>query len=282
MPVQTQTEFLELVRKSGLISDAVLERFLAAGEPTSAADAANLLQARGLLTPFQAKVLLAGRHTGMILGQYKILDQIGRGGMGIVFLAEHQKLNRKVAIKVLPRDKVTDKLAVDRFYREARALAALDHPNIVKAYDVSNDNGIHHVVMEYIQGVNLQDQLDEQGPLPWREAAGYVAQACRGLQHAHERGLVHRDVKPSNLLVDQQGTLKILALGLARCFADEADNLTGRLADKREITGSADYIAPEIALGSEKLDIRADIYSLGVTLYALVTGKPPFTGSAMQ
>src|SRR5262245_15044417 len=170
MAVQDSTEFLETVCKSGLVEKNVVGTFLSSERPSTPAAAADSMVAKGLLTKFQAKMLLAGRHAGLLLGPYKILDQIGRGGMGIVFLAEHQKLNRKVALKVLPRDKVTDKLAVDRFYREARALAALDHPNIVKAYDVSNDNGIHHVVMEYIQGVNLQDQLDEQGPLPWREA----------------------------------------------------------------------------------------------------------------
>jgi hypothetical protein len=147
----------------------------------------------------------------------------------------------------------------------------------VKAHDVDEFEGVHYFVMEYVQGSSLQQQLDQKGPLPWKMVVNYITQACYGLQHAHKKGLVHRDIKPGNLLVDQRGTLKILDLGLARCFSNEQDNVTGEIGGT--VMGSVDYIAPEQAQGSDALDIRTDLYSLGCTFFTLVTGKPPFEGS---
>jgi serine/threonine protein kinase len=281
MLTSSSTDFLELVHKSGLVEERTVQGIFVNQAPPSPTQAAEQLVKRGVLTSFQAKMLLAGRHRGLVLGPYKILDQIGRGGMGIVYLAEHKKLQRQVAIKVLPKDKTTDQLTLERFYREARAVAALDHPNIVQAYDVGECMGIHYFAMEYVRGTNLQDHLLRKGPLPWKVAVGYMAQVCWGLQHAHTRGLVHRDIKPGNLLVDRSGTVKILDLGLARCFTKAQDNLTANLSDGCEITGSIDYIAPEQAVGGAQ-DIRTDIYSLGATFFALMAGKPPFSGSAAQ
>jgi serine/threonine protein kinase len=275
----TPTQFLECVRKSGLVAEEALNQalgteaeFLDTGEITE-----RLLQ-KQLLTEFQAKMLRSGVHKGLVIGPYKILEQIGKGGMGVVFLAEHQKLQRQVAIKVLPKDKTKDKVALERFYREARAVAALDHANIVKAHDVNEHDGLHYFVMEYVKGANLQQVLDQKGPVPWKQAVHYISQACWGLQHASKKGLVHRDIKPGNLLVDKKGGLKILDLGLARCFQNSQDNVTGDLGDG-SIMGSVDYIAPEQALGSDTVDVRTDLYSLGCTFFALVTGKPPFEGS---
>jgi serine/threonine protein kinase len=282
MSVGAPTEFQDSLKKSGLVEPAALAGACPHGLPDDAHDAAQILVDKGLLTRFQAKMLLQGKHRGLLFGPYRLLDQIGRGGMGIVYLAEHSKLQRQVAIKVLPKEKTSDKLALDRFYREARAAASLDHPNIVKAYDVGEHMGIHYFAMEYVLGVNLQTQLTQKGPLPWRTAARFVAQACEGLQHAHERRLVHRDIKPANLLVDKQGTLKILDFGLARCFLKAIDNLTAIHSTGDDIIGSVDYMAPELAMGKQQCDIRADLYSLGVTLFALIVGKPPFRGSAAQ
>jgi serine/threonine protein kinase len=282
-PVQDASAFLALVAKSGLIAEDALADQFDGDLFEKPAQAAEFMVKQGVLTAFQARVLLAGKHKGLVLGPYKILDQLGRGGMGIVYLAEHEKLQCKRAIKVLPKENTSDALALDRFYREARAVAALDHPNIVKAYDVAEADGVHYFVMEYVQGVNLQTHLQQKGPLPWKPAVGFVAQACKGLQHAHERGMVHRDIKPGNLLVDRQGILKILDLGLARCFKNEKDNLTGKYGDSSdEFMGSVDFMAPEVALGDQAVDIRTDIYSLGVTLFSLVVGKPPFEGSPAQ
>lgn len=282
MPVETALQFRELVAKSSLLSEEVLDRFFAENSPATSSEAARLLIEKGLLTRFQATMLLAGRHRGLVLGPYKLLEQIGQGGMGVVYLAEHVKLHRQVALKILPQKSTKDKLALERFYREARAVAALDHPNIVRAYDVGEVDGVHYLAMEYVPGINLQTHIDKKGPMPWRVAVGFISQACRGLQHAHERGMVHRDIKPGNLLVDRQGTLKILDLGLARCFRNDQDNLTAKFAQNEELTGSLDYMAPEVARGEQAIDIRSDIYSLGLTLYALVTGKPPYEGSPAQ
>jgi serine/threonine protein kinase len=283
MSVATSNEFLESLRKSGLLEEALIEKKVSSysgdGDPQKLAE--YLIQQK-VLTNFQARSLLAGRYKGLVIGPYRILDKIGQGGMGIVYLAEHEKLQRRVAIKILPEDKTKDKLALERFYREARAAAALDHQNIVKAHDVCEYNGLHFLVMEYIDGANLQKYVDTKGPLPWKTALNIVIQSCRGLQHAHERNMVHRDIKPGNILVDKSGQVKILDLGLARSFEQKKDNLTQDLSDGKDVMGSIDYISPEQAIGSEKIDIRADIYSLGATLYTLVTGRPPVEGTTAQ
>jgi serine/threonine protein kinase/peroxiredoxin len=284
MAVATSNEFLESLRKSGLIETEVLDEALSTytgttEEPTKIAE--YLIQKK-MLTSFQAKSLLAGRYKGLIIGSYRMMDKIGAGGMGIVYLAEHDKLKRRVAIKILPEDKTRDKLSLERFYREARAAAALDHPNIVKAFDVNEHQGLHYLVMEYIDGTNLQKYLDTKGPMPWKTAVNIVIQSCKGLQHAHERNMVHRDIKPGNILVDKTGQVKILDLGLARSFQISQDNLTMDLSDGKDVMGSIDYIAPEQAIANNKVDVRADIYSLGATLYCLITGKPPVEGTTAQ
>ena len=278
----TSVELLVLFRKSGLYDEKPFrEHFPYDDElPPDARECATVLIRAGFLTNFQAKQLLAGRHRGFTLGTYRILEPIGQGGMGVVFLGEHTTLKRRVAIKVLPAEKAKDKLSLERFYREARAAAALSHPNIVGLYDVSQGGGVHFLAMEYVEGTDLQALMAKTGPLHHAQAASYVAQAAAGLQHAHGKGIVHRDIKPANLILAKDGVIKLLDLGLARSLANEADALTGRLGDG-EVAGTADYIAPEQALGQPS-DARADIYSLGATLYALVAGHPPFTGSTTQ
>ncbi|MBY0229238.1 MAG: serine/threonine protein kinase [Gemmataceae bacterium] len=247
-----------------------------------AGDSSQMLEgmiAEGLLTRFQAKLLLEGKHKGFFLGPYKVLKPIGKGGMGVVYLAEHGELGRKVAVKVLASERVTEPGAIERFRREARAAGALDHPNIVRAHDICTVGKTHFLVMEHIDGRSLEQILRAKGRLPWHVAAGYIAQAALALQHAHERGLVHRDIKPANLLVDKAGVVKMLDLGLARFYEDRDDNLTERLGG-RAIIGTPDYISPEQVLG--QLDIRSDIYSLGGTLYALIEGRPPFPGGDVR
>jgi serine/threonine protein kinase len=284
MPVATSNSFLESLRKSGLVEEAVLDEALSkytgtTEEPIKIAE--YLIQSK-LITSFQAKSILAGRFKGLMIGAYRVMDKIGAGGMGIVYLGEHEKLKRRVAIKILPEDKTKDKLALERFYREARAAAALDHPNIVKAFDVSEQNGMHYLVMEFIDGNNLQKYVDTKGPLPWKTAINILIQSCKGLQHASERNMVHRDIKPANILVDKSGQVKILDLGLARSFQVVQDNLTQDLSDGSDVMGSIDYIAPEQAIANNAVDVRADIYSLGATFYTLVTGKPPVDGTTAQ
>jgi serine/threonine-protein kinase len=275
-------KFLELLKRSGLVGKEQLTRALAEikAEGTPLEDAeelANRLVDRGLLTRWQANKLLEGKSKGFFLGRYKLLGHIGTGGMSSVYLAEHTLMQRRVAIKVLPQKRVNDSSYLPRFYREARAAAALHHPNIVIAHDVDNDDDVHYLVMEYVEGRDLQVMVKEDGPLPYENAANYIAQAALGLHHAHENGLIHRDVKPANLLVDKRGVVKILDLGLAQ-FAEE--DLQGKasltVAHEENVLGTADYLAPEQAINSHCVDRRVDIYSLGCTLYFCLTGHPPF------
>jgi len=273
--------FLDMVRRSGLIEKDQLNALLrelkkqAAGKPiTDTGFVAEKLVEAGLLTPWQCEKLAEGRHKGFFLGKYKLLDHLGTGGMSSVYLAEHVLMQRRVAIKVLPKNRVEDSSYLARFHREAQAAAALDHRNIVRAYDVDNDGAIHYLVMEYVEGRDLQQIVKEDGPLDYVEAAEFTRQAAEGLAHAHQAGLIHRDVKPANLLVDRKNTVKVLDLGLAR-FTDE-DRASLTVAYDENVLGTADYLAPEQALDSHGVDARADIYSLGCGLYYLLTGHPPF------
>lgn len=179
-----------------------------------------------------------------------------------------------MAIKVLPKSRINDSSYLQRFHREARAAASLDHRNIVRAYDVDNEGDNHFLVMEYVEGKDLQRMVAERGPLEYAVAADYIRQAAVGLAHAHQAGLIHRDIKPANLLVDQNNVVKVLDLGLARFTGEDKASLT--VAYDENVLGTADYLAPEQALDSHGVDARADIYSLGCTLYYVLTGHPPF------
>ncbi len=277
----TADALLDLVRSSGLVEKDQLNAVLSAarqeaGSPPieMAEEMANRLVAAKLLTRWQADRLLEGRHKGFFLGKYKLLDHLGTGGMSSVYLAEHVLMQRRVAIKVLPKNRVADTSYLARFHREAQAAATLDHRNIVRVYDVDNDGNVHYLVMEYIEGRDVQRIVKEDGPLDYATAADYTRQAAEGLSHAHKAGLIHRDVKPANLLVDHKKTVKVLDLGLAR-FADEKTaSLT--VAYDENILGTADYLPPEQAVDSHRVDCRADIYGLGCSLYFMLTGHPPF------
>ncbi|HVS38389.1 MAG TPA: protein kinase, partial [Gemmataceae bacterium] len=241
--------------------------------PTLMADA---LVRDGLLTRFQADQVLRGRWRNFILcGKYTILEPLGAGGMGTVYLCTHNIMHRPVAIKVLPASQAAEPGAVERFHREAQAVAQLRHPNIVGAYDVDRDGKFHFLVMEYVDGISLQDLVKRCGPLEPIRAAHYVHQAALGLEHAHQAGLVHRDIKPANLLVDRTGVVKILDLGLVRFFRDMRASLTEQY-DGNTVLGTADYLAPEQAVDSHNVDIRCDIYSLGITFYFLLAGRCPY------
>jgi eukaryotic-like serine/threonine-protein kinase len=275
------SKFLDLVRRSALVDEVRLASFLdkAALEHGEAIHEdqerlAGLMIEANLLTRWQADKLLAGKHKGFKLGKYKLLGQIGKGGMSSVYLAEHELMKRRVAIKVLPQNRVNDSSYLERFRLEARAVAKLDDPNIVRAYDIDNEGNIHYIVMEYVDGQDLHQAVMAQGPIDYDTAADYIAQVANGLQHAHEMGLVHRDIKPANCLVDRHNTVKLLDLGLAKLTEDDQASLT--MANEENVLGTADYLAPEQALNSHEADSRSDIYSLGCTLYFLLTGGPPF------
>lgn len=272
---------IDLVRRSELVEKDQLSRALAELEQRRGKEACDdpeqvsraLLDGK-LLTRWQCNKLLEGRSKGFFLGKYKLLDHLGAGGMSQVYLAEHIHMQRRAAIKVLPKHRVNDSSYLARFYREARAVAALDHPNIVHAYDVDNEGDTHYLVMEFVQGLDLQQMVKRQGALGYESAADYIRQAAEGLAHAHRMGLIHRDIKPANLLVDTEGTVKVLDLGLARFADDSQASLT--IAHDENVLGTADYLAPEQAVNSHSVDSRADIYSLGCTLYYILTAHPPF------
>lgn len=274
-------DFLGIVRRSRLVDPDVLDRFVKAlrekyGDslPADPAAVGRLLVAKRLVTPWQLEKLLSGKHRGYFLGVYRLLQHLGRGGMSSVYLAEHTLMKKKRAIKVLPRKRVNDSSFLERFRLEAVATAKLRHPNIVRAYDIDNENDLHYIVMEYVEGQDLQSLVKERGALPFGSAAQYIAQAARGLAYAHQAGMVHRDVKPANLLLAIGGTVKVLDLGLALIHSDERSSLT--IAHNENVLGTADYLAPEQAISSHHVDHRVDIYGLGCTLYFLLTGHAPF------
>ena len=280
--------FVELVERSKLIDPPVLEELIAgwkaAATPAQLDDAepcAEHLVAAGALTDWQSKKLLDGRHRGFFLGKYKLLDHVGTGGMSSVYLAEHLLMQRRVAIKVLPQNRVSDSSYLARFHFEAQAAAALDHQNIVRVYDLDNDGRTHYLVMEYIEGHDLDDLVCHRGPLDYHTAVEFILQAAAGLEHAHHAGLIHRDIKPANLLVDTRGTVKILDMGLAKFTS--GTRAAPDFAQDEHVLGTADYLAPEQAVNSQNVDHRADIYGLGCTLYFLLTGHPPFaTGTPLE
>jgi serine/threonine protein kinase len=215
-----------------------------------------------------------------LLGVYQLGEKIGGGGMGAVYRAFHTKLKKWVALKVLRPDRVDDPQVVIRFQREMEAVGRLDHPNIIRATDAGEVGGVHFLVMDLVEGIDLGKLVQQGGPLPVAEACELVRQAALGLQYAHERGLVHRDVKPSNLLLSLRGVLKVLDLGLARLVDHQqtADEVT----HSGQIMGTTGYMAPEQWESGHTVDIRADLYSLGCTLYMLLTGSPPFSGPAYR
>ncbi len=279
--------FCLLLTQSGLIDEkqlTELQRQFAKKypglKPESCQEFAEFLIRHNELTLWQAKKLLQGKHKGFFLDKYRLLSLLGRGGMSSVYLAEHTVMRRRCAIKVLPFKQVENKASLGRFHREAQAVASLDHPNIVRAYDVNHlmegSTEIHFLVMEYVEGRSLQQLVDDEGPLALADAVEYARQAASGLIHAHAVGMVHRDIKPSNLLLDETGTVKVLDLGLARILENAADKSSLTIEYDQTVLGTADYLSPEQAVDSHTVDHRSDIYSLGCTLYFLLVGHPPY------
>jgi serine/threonine-protein kinase len=284
----TSEQFVEYVQKSRLVDAAEMEKFRTQlsqqfGEtlPEDPVEVAKAFEKAKLLTRWHCEKLLQGRYKGFFLGKHKLLGHLGTGGMSTVYLAEHMGMHQKRAVKVLPRSKLGNNSYLQRFQLEAKAIASLNHPNIVRAYDIDNEKDTHYLVMEFVDGADLNSLVRKKGPLPYEVAADYTIQAARGLHHAHEKGLIHRDVKPANLLVNREGVIKVLDLGLALYSDESLASVTMEHNDK--VLGTADYLAPEQALNSHNIDHRADVYGLGCSLYFLLTGHAPFpTGSIAQ
>jgi serine/threonine-protein kinase len=228
------------------------------------------------LTIWQAQQLLAGRTSGFKVDRYVLLDMIGQGGMGRVYLARDTRLNRRVALKILAPERINNPRAIARFQREARVGAQLQHENLVRVYDFGESHGRFYLVMEYIEGRTIGNLITEQGPMPPATAARLIRQIAMGLEHAHRKGLIHRDVNPYNILVTYDGTAKLADLGLAIDLADEE-----RVTREGATVGTFDYVAPEQARHSHAADIRSDIYSLGCTLYHMLAGQVPFPSPSL-
>ena len=277
----TSDRIFELIEKSRLVKPDVLHAQLedirernGGSLPDDPVTVCKQLEDAGLVTRWQCEKILQGKSKGFFVGNHKILGHLGSGGMSSVYLAEHIVMQHKRAIKVLPKSKLGNNSYLERFRREAKAIASLNHPNIVRMYDIDNDGDTHYMVMEHVDGPDLQSLVRKHGPLPYAVAADYIAQSARGLHNAHEAGLIHRDVKPANILINKKGVVKVLDLGLA-LFSEEADaSLTMEYNDK--VLGTADYLPPEQAINSHRIDSRADMYGLGCTLYYLLTGHAPF------
>ncbi len=277
-------EFVKGLEQSGIISPGELQAVRDAFHlPTAEQDAQELARAllrQKALTIYQVQECYAGKARDLVLGNYTILDKIGQGGMGQVFKAHHRRMDRIVAIKMLPARVTNDHERAARFEREAKAAAKLNHPNIVTAFDADQANGLHFLVMEFVEGCDLKAWVTKNGPLAIDQAVGCIVQAARGLKYAHSRGVIHRDIKPANLLLDREGTVKILDMGIARLLS-AGDVSESELTGTGQIIGTIDYMAPEQALNTKYADQRADIYSLGATLWYLLTGRAAFDGDTV-
>lgn len=271
--------FLTNLKSSSILDRQSLEQSIAKARGKTVSQLCRLLLEKQLLTPFQIQAIAHGKIRGLRLGRYIILDRIGQGGMGTVYRARHERMNREVAIKVLTRSASKNPQAVERFFRETEAAARLAHENIVRAYDADEASGYHFIAMEYVEGRDLGKIVQAGGPLSVRRAVDYARQAAHGLKYAHENGVIHRDIKPANILLDRSGTVKLLDMGIAR-LEDALDK--SELTQEGGIVGTVDYMAPEQSIDSRAVDHRVDQYALGCTLYFLLAGRPPFDVGTMM
>jgi serine/threonine protein kinase len=280
----TIQEFLNNLTESNLLSDdeiaTIHDSIGSRPDVKSAEGFARELVRNDHLTKLQAAAVLKGKTKNLVFGEYVVLEKIGSGGMGQVFKARHRPTGKLVAVKVLSADAVKNRRLIERFKKEARAVARLKHPNIVRAYEAGKINRIRYLVMEYVEGENMLARVKRKGPLPIDECVRSVLEAARGLDYAHQKGVIHRDIKPSNLLRDKTtARVKVLDMGLAR--VDEPDEDEIRLTMPGQMLGTARFMSPEQVEDARKADVRSDIYSLGCTLYFLLRSKAPYSGETV-
>lgn len=277
----TTQEFLDHLAQCGLMSESDISALRAESAQEldrTCMPLAQRLVREGRLTDYQAATLGRGDLTHVVFGDYVAVEQVGQGGMAVVYRAVHRTSGETVAIKLLETE---DPEAASRFDREVRAASKVSHPNIVTAYDSVHHEDQNFLVMEYVDGPTLQKLVEEEGPLPWDEVVNYIAQAALGLEHAHSRLIVHRDIKPDNLLLGSDGTVKILDLGLVRLDhaprIDRRPSQNDRLTQMGTMLGTVDYMPPEQGSDPRLADYRSDIYSLGCTMYYLLYGEAPYS-----
>lgn len=267
------------IRRSGILPpphvDEIVARVRSGRYPAAPIALATRLVRGGKLTEYQARCLLHGRERDLVVGRYVILDRLGVGAMGRVYRARHRLMGRQVALKFIASRFQGRPGAAARFLREIRLIGRLDHPNIVRALDADRVGDVPYIVMEYVRGRDLGRLLQERGPLPAAEVASLAAQAALALDHAHRRGVVHRDVKPSNLLLADDGVLRLLDLGLATLLDHDDDDQEPFATAAGVAVGTIEYMSPEQAAG-RPVDGRSDLYSLGCAMYHLLTGQVPF------
>jgi len=273
--------FGKLAVEQGLCTDEELRRSIQELKERRKVDPLmlqDLMVELGYVTPSQAERLKTSIKESKVAAQqipgYKIIGKVGAGAMAVVYKAKQISLNRTVAIKVLPRRFSENPEYVQRFYKEGQAAGKLNHPNIVQAIDVGEAGGYHFFVMEYVEGKTIADDISAGHLFNEQEAIDIIIQVCHALKHAHSHGLVHRDVKPKNIMINAQGVVKLADMGLAR----ETTDIEAAQSEEGKAYGTPYYIAPEQIRGKIDIDGRADIYGLGATFYNMVTGRVPFTG----
>ena len=277
-PVAT-SGFLELLEESGLLTSSQIERAVRTYDLLSCEsprDVAKQLVRHRVLTPFQGDRLLEGRYRGFFIDRYKVREILGVGGMGNIYVAEDTRSGEKVAVKLLNQRHETDAGMLERLRLEARAGMLLDHPNIAKTYRLESCGAVTFIVMEMVRGVSLHEMIALQGAVPCGMACDMMHQAALGLHSAHKKGIFHRDVKPANLLIGNDGHLTILDFGLALISDQVDEEFSLAMIFGHDCLGTPDFIAPEQSLDSRSIDAAADVYSLGCTFYLALSGRLPF------
>jgi eukaryotic-like serine/threonine-protein kinase len=296
MEPQSVEAVCNLLAKSGMLTSAQVRGLFqrwraAAGDPGDLAAFRPWLVAGGYVTEHQAGLVMRGKVDHFFFGPYKILERVGKGRMAGVYKAIHS-LGQVVAIKVLPPSRAREPQILGRFQREARLAMQFKHPNVVRTYQAGENDGLHYIVMEYLDGETLEDALRRRGSLPPAEAVWLIHQALQGLQHIHERGMIHRDLKPGNLMLvggspasTHAATVKVMDIGLGKALFDEGEAAATEgkfeLTNEGSLLGTLDYMAPEQARSVQTADIRSDVYSLGCTLYHALAGQVPFPDTSI-
>jgi serine/threonine-protein kinase len=275
------SDFLSTLERSGILSETglreVRDYLVQDSQPRDVSALAGRLVEQGRLTEFQAHRLLVGKAKSLVFGRYVLLDPLGIGAMGRVFKARHQLMDRLVAVKVVLPVCATSKHSVSRFFLEMKIVGVLDHPNVVRAFDADQFEDSPYIVMEYLEGEDLEKVLRRRGMLPPQEVIDCMMQAAWGLAHAHEKGVVHRDIKPTNLFLDNTGVVKVLDLGLGAFVGVSNEGVSAQDTDEGFVVGTCDYMSPE-QLNGQAVDARTDQFSLGCAMYRLLTGKFAFPG----